>query len=270
MLGSLAIGTEHLLLGVLKERDPLITHLLDTVHVTPDALRQLIYARVGATASPIDTSVEIPLSKDAKDVLQYAAEEADRLLHRHIGLEHLLLGLLRFEGGLAWDLLREHGLSLTPIREALVIHVSANSPPPPDIAGLLDGLDGLIPGGAARVRRSGPIYFLTAFDGPSPGRRPASSDAGGGFFSFRTAGFSTIADRPPDGRIHSIGPISAAGITLSQFALMLEEFLRVAIIVEDSALHGLFDIDLMGEYHDEDALIAALRDQLGLQITKGL
>jgi ATP-dependent Clp protease ATP-binding subunit ClpA len=64
-------------------------------------------------------------------VLQYAAQEADRLLHRPIGPEHLLLGLLCHEQGLAWEILREHGLSLTSIREALVIHVSANSPPPP-------------------------------------------------------------------------------------------------------------------------------------------
>ena len=163
--------------------------------------------------------------------------------------------------------MREYGLSLTSIREALVVYVSANSPPPPDIAGLLAGL---IPGGATREPRSGPIYVMTALDGLSPGRRPASADAGGGFFSLSTAGFSTFADRPPDGRIHSIGPLSAAGITLPQFALMLEEFLRVAIIVEDSALHGLFDIELTGEYHDEDALIAALRDQLGLQLTKSL
>jgi len=267
MLGSLAIGTEHLLLGVLKERDPLITHLLGTVSVTGDALRQIIYARAGASAAPLDVSVEIPFSKDAKDVLQYAAQEADRLLHRHIGPEHLLLGLLGLEGGLAGEILREHGLSLASIREALVIHVSANSPPPPDIAGLLAGL---IPGGATREPRSGPIYFMTALDGPSPGRRPASSDAGGGFFSLSTAGFSAFADRPPDGHIHSIGPISAAGITLAQFALMLEEFLRVAIIVEDSALYGLFDIELQGTYDNEDALIAAVRDQLGLALDKSL
>src|SRR5688572_9486420 len=143
VLGSEAIQTEHLLLGLLKERDPLVAHLLGTVHVTQDALRQLIYARVGATASPIETSVEIPFSEDTKEVLKCTAEEASRLLHGHVGPEHLLLGLLSVERGLAWDLLREHGLGLTSIREALVTHVSANSPPPPDIAGLLAGL---IPG----------------------------------------------------------------------------------------------------------------------------
>jgi len=264
MLGSPVIGTEHLLLGVLKEREPLITELLGTANVTADALRQIIYARAGASGAPLDVSVEIPFNREAKDVLQNAAQEADRLLHRHIGPEHLLLGLLGLEGGLAWEILREYGLSLTSIREALVIRASPNSTAaPPYVAELLGRV---IPGGATREPRSGPIYFMTAIDGPSPGRRPASSDAGGGFFSFSTAGFSTVADRPPDGRIHSIGPISAAGITLSQFALMLEEFLRVAIIVEDSALHGLFDIELQGTYDNEDALIAAVRDQLGLAL----
>jgi hypothetical protein len=267
MLGSAVIRTEHLLLGVLKEHDPLITELLGAANVTADALRQIVYARGGTSATPLDGSVEIPFSKDAKDVLQYAAHEADLLLHRHIGLEHLLLGLLRLEHGLAWDLLREHHLSLTSIREALVIHVSANSPPPPEIAGLLAGL---IPGNATRPRRSGPVYSMTGLDGPSPGRRPTSSNAGVGFASLRTVSFSTFADRQPDGRIHSIGPIAVSGITLAQFAVMLEEFLQAAIIVEDRALHGLFDIELTGEYHDEDALIAALRDQLGLQLTKGV
>ena len=61
-----------------------------------------------------------------------------------------------------------------------------------------------------------------------------------------------------------------AGITLAQFALMLEEFLRAEIIVKRGALHGLFDIELTGEYHDEDVLIAALQDQLGLQLTRSL
>jgi hypothetical protein len=267
VLGSNTIETEHLLLGLLRERDPLVAHLLSTVHVTPDALRQLIYERVGATASPFATSVEIPFSADTKQALEHTAEEANRLLHGHIGPEHLLLGLLSVERGLAWDLLREHGLSLTSIREALVIHVSANSPHPPDIAGVLAGL---IPGGEAGTRRSGPVYLMTALDGPSPGRRPASSVAGIGFATIRTTSFSTFGDRPPDGHLHSIGPISNAGITLAQFALMLEEFLRAAILVEDSAPHGLFDIELTGEYHDEDALIAALRDQLRLQLTRSL
>lgn len=262
MLGSLRIGTEHLLLGVLKERDPLITHLLGTVSVTGDALRQIVYARAGASAAPLNVSVEIPFNSEAKDVLQYAAEEADRLLHRHIGPEHLLLGLLRLEGGLAWDLLRESGLALTPVREALVMHQSATAPPSPQIAAMISAM---LERSDERAPRSAPRYLMTAVEGSYPGRRATPRDAGAGFASV-TASFTTLTQEGSDRGIHSIGPISMSAITLAQFALMLEEFLRTPIIIEDGS--GLFDIELLGEYRDEDALIAALRDQLGLQLIK--
>jgi hypothetical protein len=264
-LGTRTIETEHLLLGILRERDPLIAHLLRTANTTPDALRQTIHARIGQSGSPLDTSIEIPFSKDAKLVLNYTAEEARRLLHDYIGCEHLLLGLLRLERGLAWDILRDHGLSLTPIREALVLHVSAKSPPPPEIAGTHAGL---IPGGAPSARRSGPVYVMTALDGPSRGRRPAPGDAGG--ISMNSIRFGTRVDRPADGRVHSIGPITMQGTTLPQFAQMLENFLGAPIMVEDSALHGTFEIELEGTYDNPESLIAALRDQLGLELTKSL
>jgi ATP-dependent Clp protease ATP-binding subunit ClpA len=266
MLGSPVIGTEHLLLGVLKEREPLITELLGTANVTAEALRQVIYPRAGASASPLDVSVEIPFSKDTKDVLQFTAQEADRLLHRHIGPEHVLLGLLSVERGLAWDALREKGLTLISVREALVMHQSETGPPPPQVAGMISAMLGRSAEGAPR---SAPVYLMTAVEGSYPGRRATPGDAGIGFASFSTS-FTTLTQEASDRGIHSIGPISVSAVTLPQFALMLEEFLRAAIIVEDGALHGLFDIELTGEYHDEDALIAALWDQLGLRLTKSL
>jgi len=265
MLGSLTIGTEHLLLGVLKERDPLISHLLGTVSVTGDALRQITYARAGASAAPLDVSVEIPFNRDAKDVLQYAAEEADRLLHRHIGPEHLLLGLLRLETGLAWDILSESGFALTPVREALVIYQSATAPPSPQIAAMISAM---LERSDERAPRSAPLYRMTAVEGSYPGRRATPSDADVGFASVR-ASFTTLTQEGSERGIHSIGPISMSAVTLAQFVLMLEEFLRAPIMIDDEALGGLFDIDLHGEYRDEDALIAALRDQLGLELTKG-
>ena len=268
VIGSRTIETEHLLLGILRDRDPLVAHLLGTANVTPEALGQTIYARISQAGSPLATSIEIPFSEDAKLVLNYTAEEAHRLLHGYIGCEHLLLGLLRLEQGLAWDVLRDQGLSLTPVREALVLHVSANSPPPREIAGMLDGL---LPGGASRARRSGPLYLMTALDGPSPGRRPAADDTGSaGFISMNTIGFGTRVDRPPDGRMHSIGPITMAGTTLAQFAQVLENFLGAPVVVDDSALHGTFEIELQGTYDKPADLIAALRDQLGLELASNL
>ena len=66
MLGSVAIETHHLLLGLLKERDPLMTHLLADARLSADALRKMIYTRADAGTSPIALSVEIPFSRNTK------------------------------------------------------------------------------------------------------------------------------------------------------------------------------------------------------------
>ena len=60
----------------------------------------------------VSTSVEIPFSAESKRVLQYAAEEAERLLHNYIGTEHLLLGMLREERSVAANILMEKGMRL--------------------------------------------------------------------------------------------------------------------------------------------------------------
>ena len=68
----------------------------------------------------ISTDVEIPFSAETKRVLQYAAEEADRLLHNYIGTEHLLLGILREERSVAASILMEKGMRLHTVREDIV------------------------------------------------------------------------------------------------------------------------------------------------------
>jgi hypothetical protein len=266
ILGSLAIEPHHLLLGLLKDQNPLLAHLLATAHTTPDALRHLVYEATGVSTSPIEHSVEIPFSTDAKHVLQDAAEESNILLHDHIGPEHLLLGLLRVERGIAWDVMREQRLALAPVREALVMHVSATSPLPPAIARMVEAMH---PDARVRPRRSGPVYMLTALDGPCPGRRAVVEDTVGGFASFGSVGFATRADRPPQGRVEKIGPISMSAATLARFVLVLEGFLGTPVI-DDTGLGGLFEIELRGEYGDTDALTVALREQLGLQLTRSL
>ena len=68
----------------------------------------------------MSTSVEIPFSGEIKRVLQFAAEEADRLLHNYIGTEHLLLGILREERSVAASILMEKGMRLNSVREDVV------------------------------------------------------------------------------------------------------------------------------------------------------
>ncbi len=67
----------------------------------------------------VSTSVDLPLSRESKSVLTYGAEEAERLNQKHIGTDHLLLGLLREEGCLAARILREHGLRVSLLREEI-------------------------------------------------------------------------------------------------------------------------------------------------------
>jgi ATP-dependent Clp protease ATP-binding subunit ClpC len=108
-LGAVSIETEHLLLGLVRDGSALLTQIpLERLR------RELESHRTSAERTP--TSVEIPFGASAKRALQFAAEEADRLLHTHIGPEHLLLGLLREEQSVAASALAAHGVRLSEVR----------------------------------------------------------------------------------------------------------------------------------------------------------
>jgi hypothetical protein len=115
--GSPYIETEHLLLGLLRE-DKVLAHRFLRSHTAVDSIRKQIETHT-ARRQKLPTSVDLPLSHDSKRVLTYGAEEAARLNHRHIGTEHLLLGLLREEQCLAAQLLAEQGLMLDSVRKQL-------------------------------------------------------------------------------------------------------------------------------------------------------
>jgi len=115
--GSPTIETEHLLLGILREDKALANRFLPS-NDSVASIRQRIRALTPVRAK-ISTSVDLPLSDESKRVLAYSAEEGEKLKQRHIGPEHLLLGLLREEDSLAANLLRERGLSIERAREVL-------------------------------------------------------------------------------------------------------------------------------------------------------
>lgn len=95
-VGSIAIESEHLLLGLLREGKGLTGRLFARHHASPEHIRRELESRL-VYREKISTSVEIPFTSEVKAILQYAADEADRLLHNDIGTEHLLLGMLRAE-----------------------------------------------------------------------------------------------------------------------------------------------------------------------------
>src|SRR5450830_1894647 len=118
-LGSISIETEHLLLGLIREGKGLTSRIFARSHLSLENIRKEIEGRT-VFREKVSTSVEIPFSAETKRVLQFAAEEADRLLHNYIGTEHLLLGILREERSVAASILMEHGMRLNTVREDAV------------------------------------------------------------------------------------------------------------------------------------------------------
>jgi ATP-dependent Clp protease ATP-binding subunit ClpC len=117
--GSKVIGTEHILLGLLKEGEETTRELFTRANVSMDLLQAELERRNPAREK-LSTSVEIPFSEETKKALQFAEEEAERLMHPHIGTEHLLLGLLRLEDSVAGRMLAERGMRLFAVREDAV------------------------------------------------------------------------------------------------------------------------------------------------------
>src|SRR6202045_83674 len=115
--GSPYIETEHLLLGLLREDKALANRFLHT-HGSIESIRKESESRI-TVRERISTSVEVPLSQECKRILNYAAEEAERLGHKHVGTEHLLLGVMREEKSFGAEILIERGLRLSTVREEL-------------------------------------------------------------------------------------------------------------------------------------------------------
>ena len=117
--GAQAIEAEHILLGLLREDKQLAQKFFRSPTSTVESIRKEIEQR-SVIREKVSASVDLPLSGNAKRVLSYAADESERLQHRHIGTEHLLLGILREEKSAAAEILVERGLRLNQIREDLM------------------------------------------------------------------------------------------------------------------------------------------------------
>jgi len=115
--GSPYIGTEHLLLGLLREDRALVDRFLRKDRVWPE-IRGEIERRI-TPGKRISTTVEIPLSDECKTALDFAVETSERFGHRFVGTEHLLVGILRVEKSLAAQILMARGLEAGPIQEQM-------------------------------------------------------------------------------------------------------------------------------------------------------
>lgn len=117
------IGTEHLLLGLLREEEGLGARTLGDLDVTVDEVRRRIREIVGEGDEV--TTGQIPFTPRAKKVLELALREAMSLGHNYIGTEHVLLGLVRENGdGIAMKILHELDLDADKIRNEIIRKLS--------------------------------------------------------------------------------------------------------------------------------------------------
>jgi len=113
------VGTEHILLGLIALGEGVAAQVLANLGVDLRRVRSEIEKIVG-TGDNVMLLGEIPFTPRAKKVLEYAVEEAQRMGHSYVGTEHLLLGLIREEEGVAARVLENLGLRLEVVREEVL------------------------------------------------------------------------------------------------------------------------------------------------------
>jgi len=118
MLDHDYIGTEHILLGLIREGDGYAARSLESLGISLDAVRQQVQEIIGRGQQA--PSGHIPFTPRAKKVLELSLRESLQLGHNYIGTEHMLLGLLREGDGVAAQVLVRLGADLDRVREQVI------------------------------------------------------------------------------------------------------------------------------------------------------
>jgi ATP-dependent Clp protease ATP-binding subunit ClpA len=228
------IGTEHILLALLRRPDDLpnqvdgdASGILGEFGMTLAGVREEVLDKVGAGAGK-RLSGHIPFTPRAKKVLELSLREALQLHHHYIGTEHILLGLIREDKGVAAQIMREHG-DLLAIRAAVLDRVPAGDEEDKDrLAGTFGAL-------SRRVRlRLGSAREDEAAEGPNVHATPATDAT--------LVEAARLAGEAPVGSHHLLlaalaDPDSAAARTLASLGVDLDqarELLRTADVTGTS------------------------------------
>jgi ATP-dependent Clp protease ATP-binding subunit ClpC len=171
LLGHDRLGTEHLLLGLLRVEDGLAARALAELGVDLAGTRAAVERAAGRGEAP--SAGQVPFTPRAKKALDVALREALRLGHDYIGTEHILLGIVREGEGVAAGILREQGATAERVEQAVVGLLAGWTPPGSALTG--SGLTGSAlrgsglagppwPRRAARPRRP-PTYEVRLLEG---------------------------------------------------------------------------------------------------------
>src|SRR6476661_1053971 len=129
------VGTEHILLGLIREGEGVAATVLQNLSVELDDIQQKIEETVKKGKAGQTTGPDLPYTSRAKKVLELAMSEARELNHSYVGTEHLLLGLLREEKGIAAQVLTDAGVNLEQARAETLRLLGSEMPAAPAGAG---------------------------------------------------------------------------------------------------------------------------------------
>ncbi|HXW97817.1 MAG TPA: ATP-dependent Clp protease ATP-binding subunit [Gemmatimonadales bacterium] len=124
------VGTEHILLGLIREGEGVAAAVLQNLNVDLEEIQQKIEETVKKGKAAAATGPDLPYTSRAKKVLELAMTEARELNHSYVGTEHLLLGLLREEKGIAAQVLTDAGVNLEQSRAETLRLLGSDMPQP--------------------------------------------------------------------------------------------------------------------------------------------
>jgi ATP-dependent Clp protease ATP-binding subunit ClpC len=124
------IGTEHILLSLTRAKEGVAAAVLEKLNADPEAIREQVADKVRPGRDGNRTG-DLPYTSRTKKVLEFALAESREMGHPHIGTEHLLVGLLREEKGVAAQVLNEAGVTLEAARTQIILLIGGNQPPTP-------------------------------------------------------------------------------------------------------------------------------------------
>jgi len=129
------VGTEHILLGLIREGEGVAAAVLQNLNVDLEEIQQKIEETVKKGKAAAAPGPDLPYTSRAKKVLELAMVEARELNHSYVGTEHLLLGLLREEKGIAAQVLTDAGVSLEQSRAETLRLLGSDLPQSPGPSG---------------------------------------------------------------------------------------------------------------------------------------
>jgi ATP-dependent Clp protease ATP-binding subunit ClpC len=177
MLNHNYIGTEHILLGLVREGDGVAARVLESMDISVIDIRTRVEEMVGRGEAA--TAGHIPFTPRAKKVLELALREALQLGHNYIGTEHILLGLVREGEGVAAQVLVALGGDLERVRQAVLQLLESYVAEPPSEQRYGEAAEGVFPDVSKEAAPTCPNCFAALDDTLAVRVVEATGTAGG-------------------------------------------------------------------------------------------